>query len=140
VPSRPALPCPTLPAAAEITARVGQLQVARRLLNIHKALAALHADEDFQADAAQVRWVAGCLRGWLPGWVGGLPGWVGGLARWLAGWVSPLPLGCTGTASLSASLATRHSGRLCCYSLPSSTPSEAAPTRPTRAAACEGGD
>jgi len=46
--ARPAL------AAEEVTARIAQLQAARRLLNIQKAMAALHADEDFQADIAQV--------------------------------------------------------------------------------------
>ncbi|KAL4419788.1 hypothetical protein ABPG75_006886 [Micractinium tetrahymenae] len=40
-------------AAAETSTRVGQLAAARKLLNIHKAIAALHADEDFQADAAR---------------------------------------------------------------------------------------
>ena len=82
----PALPCPDLPAAEEATARIGQLQAARRLLNIHKALTALHADEDFQADASQVGWVVGgWVGGWVDGWVGG---WVGGrLAGWLTGWM-----------------------------------------------------
>lgn len=42
-------------AAAEASARISQLQAARKLLNIHKALAALHGDEDFQGDAAQPR-------------------------------------------------------------------------------------
>lgn len=32
-----------------------QLAATRCLLNIHKAQAALHADEEFQADAQQVR-------------------------------------------------------------------------------------
>ena len=56
-------PAPTPPtlAAAEATSRIAQLAAARRLLNLHKAQAALHADEDFQADVRQVR---GC------GWAG----------------------------------------------------------------------
>ena len=39
---------------------MSQLQGARRLLNIHKATAVLHGDDDFQADLAQVGagWVA----------------------------------------------------------------------------------
>ncbi|KAI3425195.1 hypothetical protein D9Q98_008964 [Chlorella vulgaris] len=40
-------------AAAETTARMVQLSATRCLLNIHKAQAALHADEEFQADAQQ---------------------------------------------------------------------------------------
>lgn len=43
-----------LAAAEEVTARIAQLQAARRLLNIQKAMAALHSDEDFQADISQV--------------------------------------------------------------------------------------
>jgi len=39
-----------------VTSQVGQLQATRKVLNIHKALAALHADEDFQGDLAQVGW------------------------------------------------------------------------------------
>ena len=41
-------------AAEEVTARIAQLRAARCLLNIQKAMAALHTDEDFQADIAQV--------------------------------------------------------------------------------------
>ncbi|GAB4815982.1 hypothetical protein N2152v2_003028 [Parachlorella kessleri] len=37
----------------EVTTRVGQLQALRARINIYKALAAAHADEEFQADAAQ---------------------------------------------------------------------------------------
>ncbi|PSC70051.1 DNA-(apurinic or apyrimidinic site) lyase 2 [Micractinium conductrix] len=40
-------------AAAEASARVTALQATRKLLNIHKALAALHADDDFQGDIPQ---------------------------------------------------------------------------------------
>lgn len=55
LPSHPGFPS-ALPALAaeEVTARIAQLQAARRLLNIQKAMAALHADEDFQGDIAQV--------------------------------------------------------------------------------------
>ncbi|PRW33536.1 Cellulose synthase [Chlorella sorokiniana] len=42
-------------AAEEVMARIEHLQAARRLLNIQKAMAALHSDEDFQADIAQAR-------------------------------------------------------------------------------------
>ena len=47
-------PPPPPPPAEEVSARGGQARAARRLLNIQKALSAMHEDEEFQADAAQV--------------------------------------------------------------------------------------
>ena len=41
--------------AAEVEARVAALQGIQRLANIQRAMAALHVDDDFQADAAQPR-------------------------------------------------------------------------------------
>ena len=58
---RVAASCP-LAAAEEVTARIAQLQAARRLLNIQKAMAALHADDDFQGDIAQVGCRSGCAK------------------------------------------------------------------------------
>ena len=39
------------------------LQATRKLLNIHKALAALHADDDFQGDIPQVPGAYSCSGG-----------------------------------------------------------------------------